>query len=208
MRRSLWRLFAIRRHRQWKSGGPSGDVDLPPSCEKKSTELCVFKDNNDPLSVVQNVSGAVKEFVCTQHYYDDVADAEKNGNNDKISYPHPEKVVKAMTEAATRAQTYAKNLQKITQYVQSKQISVSLPDPPIDSLEHTVQFVLSYGAGISPSWTLVAIKGPSSSGPVLAGSFARTQILRLAMGPAEPATPASSEQARIIQNQTILLSRP
>jgi hypothetical protein len=76
------------------------------------------------------------------------------------------------------------------------------PDPPIDSLLHSVQFVVLYGASVSPSWTLLHWKGPSLSGPAASASGTRTHILNLALGPGS--NKGSLEQARLLMNQTIL----
>jgi hypothetical protein len=92
------------------------------------------------------------------------------------------------------------------QEMQSLAVQISVrPDPPEDSLLHSVQFVVAYGANISPSWTLIAFKGPGLSGSLVGAQGTRTHILNIALGPR--ATPdATSEQARLINNQTILLS--
>jgi hypothetical protein len=73
-------------------------------------------------------------------------------------------------------------------------------DPPIDSLLHSVQFVLSYGVSVSPNWTLLQFKGPSPTG-ASTGSAAgqRTHVLNIALGP----TGNNAEQNRLIQNQSV-----
>jgi len=40
----------------------------------------------------------------------------------------------------------------------------ALPDPPVDALTHSVQFIVNYNAGISPNWSLAAWKGPIAGG--------------------------------------------
>lgn len=71
-------------------------------------------------------------------------------------------------------------------------------DPPIDSLLHSVSFVLSYGASASPNWTLLQWKGPSPSGAsTFAAAGQRTHVLNIALGP------NAGEQNRLIQNQTV-----
>jgi hypothetical protein len=73
-------------------------------------------------------------------------------------------------------------------------------DPPIDSLLHSVQFVLSYGASASPSWTLLQWKGPSPTGAsTFAAAGQRTHVLNIALGP------TAAEQNRLIQNQTVAM---
>ncbi len=73
-------------------------------------------------------------------------------------------------------------------------------DPPIDSLLHSVQFVLTYGVSVSPNWTLLQFKGPSPTGAstgAVAGQ--RTHVLNIALGP----TGNNAEQNRLIQNQSV-----
>ena len=84
---------------------------------------------------------------------------------------------------------------------QANQIASGLTriDPPIDALLHSVQFVLSYGASVSPNWTLLQWKGPSPSGASTAAlSGQRTHVLNIALGPV-----GNAEQNRLIQNQTV-----
>ena len=56
------------------------------------------------------------------------------------------------------------------------------PNPPIDGLLHSVQFVVTYGGSLSPVWTLLLWKGP--------GTLPAFQ--RLASGP----TASTSRSAR------------
>ncbi|WP_213772871.1 hypothetical protein [Bradyrhizobium sp. dw_78] len=81
--------------------------------------------------------------------------------------------------------------------------TASSPNPPFDSIGHTVEFVVAYGGGISPSWTLLQWKGPGLGGTLASVTVNRTHLLQLALG--EPSQP--SEQSRIINNQAILLGR-
>jgi hypothetical protein len=75
-------------------------------------------------------------------------------------------------------------------------------DPPVDSLLHSVEFIVSYGVSITPNWTLLQWKGPSpSGGSALSASGGRTNILNIALGPV-----SGVEQNRLIQNQTVLSS--
>lgn len=70
------------------------------------------------------------------------------------------------------------------------------PNPPIDGLLHSVQFIVGYGGGITPSWSLLLWKGPGLTVPGASLSGVRTNILNIALGP-------TAEQNRLIQNQTI-----
>jgi hypothetical protein len=70
------------------------------------------------------------------------------------------------------------------------------PNPPVDGLLHSVQFVVNYGGSITPSWSLLLWKGHGVTAPAASTSAARTHILNIAFG-------APSEQSRLIQNITI-----
>jgi len=76
-------------------------------------------------------------------------------------------------------------------------------DPPIDSVLHSLQFVVSLGAGVSPSWTLLQWKGPAQTGNLASISGVRTHNLQLAIGPRSGAAAISSDATRLIQNQTV-----
>jgi hypothetical protein len=71
------------------------------------------------------------------------------------------------------------------------------PDPPIDSLSHSVQFIVAYGAGISPNWVLLQWKGPASSGSLASLGGGRTHTLNLTLGPSK------GEQSRALQTLAI-----
>ena len=69
------------------------------------------------------------------------------------------------------------------------------PNPPIDGLLHSVEFIVTYGGSVSPTWTLLLWKGPGTL-PGLSAQGVRTNSLNIALGPA-------SEQTRLITNQLI-----
>jgi hypothetical protein len=73
------------------------------------------------------------------------------------------------------------------------------PNPPVDALLHSLQFVVTYGVSVSPSWTLIHWKGPSPTGSFASGSGNRTHLLQIALG-----APNSGELQRLILNQTVL----
>lgn len=70
-------------------------------------------------------------------------------------------------------------------------------DPPIDSLSHSLRFVVALGGNLSPNWTLVGFRGPSASGSLLSGSRTRTHTLNIVMGTPE-------EQSRLLTNLVII----
>jgi hypothetical protein len=74
-------------------------------------------------------------------------------------------------------------------------------DPPIDSLSHSVKFVVALSASVSPNWLLVDFRGPTASGTLASGSYTRTHTLSIAMG--HPAV-LPNEQSRQLNNLVII----
>ena len=96
------------------------------------------------------------------------------------------------TDAKTNAATVAK----------------TIPDPPIDSIAHSVQFVVAFGAGVSPSWALAAWKGPALNGPFASAGGGRTHTLNMVLGPrGKDGVKFSDEQLRQLQLLTIQQSQ-
>ena len=108
-------------------------------------------------------------------------------------------LVAAANQLALDAANYAKHAKKqetVASAIEQK-FANYLPNPPIDGLLHSVQFVVTYGANVSPNWTLLQWKGPSLTVPGASASGVRTHTLNIALGP-------PAEQARLIQNQTVI----
>ncbi len=78
-------------------------------------------------------------------------------------------------------------------------------DPPIDAVGHTVTFVVTYGAGISPSWSLLQWKGPGAGtgSPMLSATGVRTHTLSLALGPRSGGPAIGTDALRLINNQVV-----
>jgi hypothetical protein len=56
-------------------------------------------------------------------------------------------------------------------------------DPPIDTISHQVQFIITLNANATPSWTLVNFKGPGpSSGSLFSLSKTKTHTLNIVLG--------------------------
>ena len=70
------------------------------------------------------------------------------------------------------------------------------PNPPVDGLLHSVQFIVGYGASVNPNWALLVWKGPGVNAPTALTSGMRTNTLNIALG-------SPSEQSRLIQNITV-----
>jgi hypothetical protein len=141
-------------------------------------------------------------------------DAQKRLDDLSSTNPPPAYQVDAaeITKDVNNADFYAKSAKTIAGHAQAvqkiaAQIGIN-PDPPIDSVLHSVQFVLAYGASVTPSWTMIQWKGPALNGPAASGQGQRTHILQLALGPRTASDKISLEQDRLIQNATVLLSRP
>jgi hypothetical protein len=75
-------------------------------------------------------------------------------------------------------------------------------DPPIDSITHTVKFVVSGGGSVTPTWSLVRFRGPAQGNPLLGASRVHTNQLDVVLGqPAMPGGKAlSDEQSRQLFN--------
>ena len=71
-------------------------------------------------------------------------------------------------------------------------------DPPIDSVLHSLTFVIDYGVNVSPSWTLLQWKGPGQIPNFFSASGIRTHILVLSMGPRAGSPAIGDDPIRLI----------
>ncbi|TYO64726.1 hypothetical protein FXV83_20495 [Bradyrhizobium hipponense] len=84
----------------------------------------------------------------------------------------------------------------------AKNVVVRIPDPPIDSISHSVQFIVTAGASVAPSWTLVRFRGPT--GNLASVTATQTHTLNIALGPrGDNGARYSQEAVRALQNLTI-----
>ncbi len=97
---------------------------------------------------------------------------------------------------AAHAETDAANEKSVAASIE-KNITTFKPDPPINALGHSVQFIVTYGASMTPNWTLLMWKGPGLTVPGASLSGIRTNILNIALGP------TSDEQDSLLLRQTI-----
>ncbi len=74
-------------------------------------------------------------------------------------------------------------------------------EPPIDSLSHHVQFILTKGVSASLGWGLVAIGGAGPDGNFASFSRARTHTLVLTMGPSGQR--GNDEQSRLLATSAV-----
>jgi hypothetical protein len=100
--------------------------------------------------------------------------------------------------ALVLARSAAENAEAASRYASAAKLLAN-PDPPIDSLSHALNFIVTVGAGISPNWALVHWKGPATLGNLVAFSGMRTHTLNIAMG--SPAAAPSTDVARLLNNQ-------
>jgi hypothetical protein len=88
---------------------------------------------------------------------------------------------------------YVENLENTSTEI-SKYITSFSPSLPIDSLSHTIIFVVTYGAGITPQWGLINVS--TANNPLAMTQGMRTHNLLLSIGP-------PNENTANIQNQTV-----
>jgi hypothetical protein len=104
-----------------------------------------------------------------------------------------EAIKKEAKEAAGRTTEASKDVERIVD---------TLPrDPPIDSLAHSVRFVVAVSGNLSPNWVLARFRGPTAGGSLLSGSHTRTHTLSIALG-------SPGEQQRVLNNLVIMNLRP
>ena len=91
-----------------------------------------------------------------------------------------------------RAQTLTALAQKNAALAQN----LTTPDPPIESIGQSMNFVVTVGASISPNWTYLHWKAPANSASLAGVSGIRTHTLNIAMG----SVTAPTELQRVLSN--------
>ena len=74
------------------------------------------------------------------------------------------------------------------------------PNPPIDSISHSLNFVVAIGGSVSPNWMLLHWKGPANVGNLGALSGIRTHTLSIAL--ASTGASSNTEVARVLNNDS------
>jgi hypothetical protein len=116
--------------------------------------------------------------------------------------PPPSSVPQQLVDDTRKAVLDASNFEKDAEKQQENATAIQSkltgfqPNPPIDALGHSIQFIVTYGGSITPNWSLLMWKGPGLTIPGAALSGVRTNILNIALGP-------TSEQNRLLLNQTL-----
>lgn len=103
-----------------------------------------------------------------------------------------------------------KYVQAMTECSQMVAAAIALPtllpsqvDPPIDSISHSLQFVINYGANVSPTWSMLEWKGPAPGGNLFSASGVRTHNMVIAMGPRSGGPQVGTDALRLINLQAI-----
>jgi hypothetical protein len=166
--------------------------DYADKAENHSKQRNVQATYDDASTVVE----AVKQTNVAVKKATKAADkADKTCPDD----PAVDKLLKRATKAGDDAAAAKKVVDALLE---------ALPhDPPVDSLSHSVQFIVALSANATPNWTLVRFKGPGATPPLASATGSTTHTLTIAMGsPAVAGAPpsASAEQIRQLNNQLII----
>lgn len=86
---------------------------------------------------------------------------------------------------------------------QNSQLATKLltPDPPVESIGQSLNFVVTLGINDSPNWILLRLKGPANGGSFGSLSGIRTHTLNIALG--APTQSGVAEVSRVLANQAI-----
>jgi hypothetical protein len=107
--------------------------------------------------------------------------------------------------AVNAGQNADRNTKTFTDYVNGLNSDISSApniDPPVSTIGQSIQFILTYGGGVTPTWTFARFSGPSN--PLFSIADTRTHTLNITLGPAVPGTYNTPSQS-VTQNQLYLL---
>ena len=158
----------------------------------------ILSNNMSTLSIleeyarddVEHAREARRELEDIGRQTDDAARNDPSGNFSAEAITR----AAALTAAAKRFAEDARAKEQKAKRISDGIVSFK-PNPPIDGLLHSVEFIVTYGGSVSPTWTLLLWKGPGTL-PGLSAQGVRTNSLNIALGP-------TSEQTRLITNQLI-----
>jgi hypothetical protein len=74
------------------------------------------------------------------------------------------------------------------------------PNPPIDSISHSLNFIVALGGSVSPNWVLLHWKGPANIGNLGSLSGIRTHTLSIAL--ASTGASSNTEVSRVLNNES------
>jgi hypothetical protein len=143
--------------------------------------------------IVRNVNEQVAE---TKKLLDEIKGIKAKA--DAAAEEFPETQVQLAEQDQSEADTNKQNAKKdeVTASKIEKMLTAFKPNPPIDGLLHSLQFIVMYGGSVTPNWSLLLWKGPGLTVPGALLSGTRTHVLNIALG-------SPGEQNRLIQNITV-----
>ncbi len=158
----------------------------------------ILSNNMSTLSIldeyarddVEHAREARRQLEDIERQADGAARSDPSGNFSAAAIDRAATLTSASKLFAEDAKTKEQKAKRIADGVVSFK-----PNPPIDGLLHSVEFIVTYGGSVSPTWTLLLWKGPGTL-PGLSAQGVRTNSLNIALGP-------TSEQTRLITNQLI-----
>ncbi len=171
----------------------------------ENADQCVSRSTKYQSEVKNDMLDAANKLTA-----DLKAEQAAKPGNDNPSAPLIERY-KSLSDKIPSAAAYEKYLKMCADRLQKDAVESSLIptavpdqlDPPIDSVLHSVQFVVAYGASISPNWTLIQWRGPTLNQSLAAANGIRTHNLAIALGPRTGNANISQDALRLIQNQTV-----
>ncbi len=175
------------------------NIDQIIQSHKNSEEKCAkFKsDVDDTLKDTQDLAAKLKANVPLEELqipYGDLNTKVQNiMNNDEPRGDYVKMTARCASVLTQIADQATKDADSLPNQV----------DPPIDAVSHSLQFVVAYGANITPSWTLIQWKGPGLTQNFLSASGTRTHTLNLAIGPRFGGPPVGTDALRLINNQVV-----
>jgi hypothetical protein len=189
------------------------DAESSAKKAKKSIDESLFREIEDRefLRVSRQIASVAEDQAKSARQYSDNAqelykqvqlEAAKvtEGDTSSAAYQAASAARQLADAAAVQADDAAK--QAVAASENANNVVVRVPDPPMDSISHSVQFIVNAGASIAPSWTLVRFRGPTGN---LAGITAKqTHTLNIALGPrGDNGARYSQEAVRALNNLTL-----
>jgi hypothetical protein len=129
--------------------------------------------------VVPSLSGVKYVVVPLSPYY-----CDRQGYKDELK----QLIARQVNLAELNADLAKQNATLASKYL--------TPDPPFQSIGQSLNFIVTVGASVSPSWSLVRWKGPSNGGTLASLTGVRTHSLNVAMGPVT----GTEEVSRVLTN--------
>ena len=160
------------------------NIDVYYSTLPPEVQQLITKDRQTLKETKDNMDSDLKGAQTSQ------GEASAVDTNLKTGAPVPQTTIDKASSAATQAGVFADNAKQQLKAVvgATKDLTTYKPDPPLDALGHSVQFVVNYGGSVTPSWSLIAWKGPGLAVPGASASGIRTNIMNIAFGPADQQT--------------------